>query len=70
MCTLPLGMKKRSSESNVEVEIHDGEDGGIVMEVHNTKHRGTVQYFRIFSYDRIFFSFMVKKKKECRVLSF
>jgi len=40
LCTFPLGMKKRSSESNVEVEIHDGDDGGLVMEVH--KHRGRV----------------------------
>ncbi|XP_045197016.1 mitogen-activated protein kinase kinase kinase 4-like isoform X2 [Mercenaria mercenaria] len=32
--------KKRSSDTNLEVDLHDGEDGGIVMEVHR-RHRGS-----------------------------
>ncbi|KAL4233273.1 Mitogen-activated protein kinase kinase kinase 4 [Mactra antiquata] len=34
------GSKKRSSDSNLEVNLHDGEDGGICMDVHR-RHRGS-----------------------------
>ena len=33
------GTKKSPSDSNFEVDLHDGEDGGIEMEVHR-RHRG------------------------------
>lgn len=41
------GSKKRSSESNLEVDIHDGEDGGIVMDVIR-RHRGKVRIVILF----------------------
>lgn len=39
---LLLGNKKRASDTNLEVDLHDGEDGGIVMDVHR-RHRGNVK---------------------------
>jgi hypothetical protein len=40
---LLLGNKKRASDANLEVDLHDGEDGGIVMDVHR-RHRGNVTH--------------------------
>ena len=41
MVCYDTGTKKSPSESNIEVDLHDGEDGGIVMEVHR-RTRGIV----------------------------
>lgn len=30
----------RRSDGNMEVDLQDGEDGGIIFEVHRAQHRG------------------------------
>ena len=43
------GAKKIPSESNIEVDLHDGDDGGIVMEVHRKRGTFHLGFYSLFS---------------------
>ena len=52
-----LGVRRFMPESHSEVTIHDGTDGGLVMDIHHQRHRGWSLCLIVhFQYDDFFFS--------------
>lgn len=39
-CVCVIGTRRLIPESHSEVNIHDGDDGGIVLDIYRQKHRG------------------------------
>ena len=54
------GAKKSPSESNIEVDIHDGDDGGIVMEVHRRRGTFYLGFINVFSHVILLSCFILK----------